>query len=316
MKRFLLLKSKIKSEFFIKTEDDFKRMEEIKTKCSQMSNAWHGKRAKSIPVIPEKPVWSEFEQIGDVKDLQETDRFIPIAYDMNSADVFSIDLSKTFSWLISGRARTGKTNALKAIMRSASGKRGKVVVIEHGSSELKSLSTAVGATYIDNQADQAQFFSDLVEPFKERNIFKRTLLENGKDEQEIYNEMQSKEPYYIIISDIVPFVQSIQKPDPGVLQIGKFVENIAEKGKLHNVYFFVGINPETVGPVMGLKLYDHLISYHTGLHLGGMVSNVRYFDFSNFLYTEQSKTQKVGIGMLPTGDDEVTEKIVIPLVRG
>lgn len=300
----------------IEAEDDFKRIENIKCVCEKMKDIWEGKCAIQIPVIPEKPIWSEFETLTSVKEMQEGNRYLPIGYDMSSASVYGIDLSKTYSYLVSGKAKTGKTNLLKAIIRSASAKNGNLVVIEHGSADLKSTAMAVGAEYIDNQRAQADFFGKLVEPFGIRNKKKRVLLEEGKDDAEIYESMQKETPYFIVVADIVPFIQSIQKREEGITSIGAFVENVAEKGKLHNVFFFVGINPDTIGALYGNKICEGLIGYHTGVHLGGMVNNLRYFDFGNVSYTEQSKGQKIGIGMIPAGNEDDVSKIVIPLVRG
>lgn len=300
----------------LEADDDFNRNESIKDSCTAMAKGWNGHHARNIPVIPEKPVWSEFEQLECVKELQESPYYLPIGYDMGSADIYGIDLRKTYSYLISGRARTGKTNLMKAVIRSAASKRGHLIVIEHGSADLKVISHAAGAEYIDTQAAQADFFGRIMDPFIQRNTKKHTLLELGKDEAEIFEEMKEEKPYFIIVSDIVKFVQSVVKPEEGITKIQGFVENIAEKGKLHNVFFFIGINPDTVSSVLGLKLYEDFVGYHTGIHLGGSANNIRYMDFSNVSFVEQSKAQKAGIGMIPLGNEDDTAKVVIPHVRG
>lgn len=300
----------------LEAEDDFKRMESIRTICEQMRLSWRGRCARMIPVIPEKPVWTEFEQLGDVQEMQESNQYLPIGYDMSTAGIYGVDLSRTFAYLISGKSHTGKTNLLKVIIRSASKKQANLVVIEHGGTELKPLARLTGAEYIDNQKAQADFFASLVEPFKHRNGKKREMIEHGKEELEIYAAMQEEKPYFIIIDDIAGFVRSIQKPEVGILNIREFVENIAEKGRLHNVFFFIGINPDEMGDGVGTRIYNAFVSYHTGIHLGGAATNIRYFDFSNVTYIEQNKTQKVGIGMIPMGNGDMTVKVVIPLVRG
>ncbi|MDE6642428.1 MAG: type VII secretion protein EssC [Acetatifactor sp.] len=300
----------------LEAEDDFRRMEAVREVCAKMSASWKGNCAKAIPVIPEKPVWAEFEQLAEVRRLQADNRYLPVGYDMGSADIYSVDLSRTFVYLISGRARTGKTNLLKAIIRSGAAKEAELVVIEHDSADLKATAETVGAAYIDSRKAQAEFFSGLVEPFKQRNRKKRELLEQGKDEAEVYEAMQEERPYFIVVSDIAAFVRSVYEKEEGVLNIRGFVENIAEKGKLHNVFFFFGINPDAVEGALGTRSYNAFTGYHTGIHLGGAVTNIRYLDFSNVLYLEQSKTQKAGIGMIPVGNEEAAEKVVIPLVRG
>ena len=42
----------------------------------------------------------------------------------------------------------------------------------------------------------------------------------------------------------------------------------------------------------------------------------RIMDFNYVHYTEQTKSQKPGIGMLPANDGEDVRKIVVPLVKG
>lgn len=300
----------------IPAEDDFKRSDEIRTLCGQMRDTWQGRIAKSVPVIPRKPVWAEFEQLEDVRRMCAETNSLPIGYDMGSADIFGIDLSRTYSFLVSGRGGTGKTNLLKALIRSAARKRGNLIVIEYHTTDLKQTALAAGAEYIDSQQGQAEFFRSLVEPFKERNLKKHRLIEEGKDDAEIYEEMRTEKPYFIIVADMLSFVQAEVKPEEGVLDTKRFVENITERGKLHNVFFFIGLNPDTTGAINGLPIYNNLTGYRTGIHLGGNVQNIRYFDFTGIPYTEQGKTQKIGIGMIPAGNGEEARKVVLPLVKG
>ena len=299
----------------MEAEDDYSRMEKVDHACGLMRESWDGHLARKIPVIPERPVWSEYEQLDEVQDMWKRGTHLPIGYDMASADVYGIDLVRTYSYLVSGRARTGKTNLLKAILRSAASMDGKAVVIEHGAEDLRAVALAAGAEYIAGQEAQAEFFSSLVEPFRQRNALKRRLMGEGKDEAEIFTAMQEEIPYFIIVSDILPFVLSIVEPEEQVLKIKAFVENIAEKGKSHRIYFFLGINPDTVHVVQNTKIFESLTGYHAGIHLGGNMKNVRYLDFSNIPYLEQEKTQKAGIGMIPASNEEEVEKVVIPFVK-
>ena len=299
----------------VEAEDDYQRMEKISQECLKMREAWHGKRARQIPVIPEKPVWSEFEASDDVAAMYEDDRHLPIGYDMDSAAVYGIDLSKIYCYTISGRKRTGKTNTMKGLIRSAARKGGKVVVIEYGSDELKSTATKTEATYIDTQKAQGEFFRDLIEPIKARNVIKKAFIEEGNEEG-IYDALKKEERICIFIADVESFIQAVHKPEEGALNIRPFLENITEKGKQLNVYFFLGLNPDTCASIIGLRSFENMTGYRTGMHFGGNVSNLRYMDFGYLSYTEQSKTLKNGIGMLPLGNEESVTKVVVPLVKG
>ncbi len=299
----------------LKADDDYQRMEKIAEECRRMREAWKGKRAKQIPVIPEKPIWSEFEALDDVVAMYEDDRHLPIGYDMESASVYGIDLSKIYCYAISGRKRTGKTNTMKALIRSAAKKGGKTIVLEFGSDELKATAAKTGATYIATQKEQGEFFRNLIDPVKARNVIKKALVEEGNEDQ-IYDALKGEEKIYIFINDIETFINGVHKPEEGALNIRPFLENITEKGKQLNIYFFVGINPDTVSSVIGLRSYENMTGYRTGMHLGGNVSGLRYMDFGYMSYTEQAKTVKAGIGMLPLGNEDAVTKVVIPLVKG
>lgn len=299
----------------LEAEDDYQRLGRIEEECRQMQKAWMGRRAKQIPVIPEKPVWSEFEELAETEELSADDRHLPLGYEKESASPYGIDLSRTYCYLISGRARTGKTNAMKALIRAAGKKGGRVVVIEHGSDELKATAAKTEAEYIDSQKLQADFFAGLIEPVKKRNGIKKALIEEGREE-EVYEAMQKEEKYYIFIADMNEFINSVYKPEEGVLNIRPFLENITEKGKMLNVFFFAGINPDTVSSIVGLRAYENMTGYRTGIHLGGAVSNLRYMDFGYLNYTEQAKTMKAGTALLPTGNDENVARVVVPLVKG
>ena len=301
----------------LQAEDDFTRGEKIKEELALLSQHWTGRKARAVPVIPEKPVWSEFEKLDEVQALASDPYYLPIGYDSSSADVYSINLSKTYTYLVSGKARTGKTTVLKALIRSCVAKNGKVVVFETDGQELKLTAEKTGARYISTAEEQAKFFVELVEPFKKRNKLKRELLESGKDEGEIFDAMQSEEPYFLIVADMTAFVTSIYK-DLGVQvpRVSPFVENIAEKGKLHNVFFFIGINPDNVGAVLGKKVYDCMVGFRTGIHLGGNVSSLRYFDYSHLPFTMQSKPTKPGVGLLPAGNEDSVVQVVLPNVKG
>ena len=95
-----------------------------------------------------------------------------------------------------------------------------------------------------------------------------------------------------------------------------FVENLLDKGSLHNVFWMACYNQDDVSKVAGIKMYEYFLRYKKGIHFGGNVAGQRIMNFDYVPFTEQSKSMKPGIGMLPTNDDEDVRKVVIPLVKG
>lgn len=296
-------------------DDDYQRLEKIAEVCEQMAHMWQGHRAKEIPFIPEKPMWEEFSELESVKQMLVNKRLLPLGYNSTSADAYGIDLANMFIYLISGKSRTGKTNAQKVIIDSASRLGGEICVIEHGTYDLKGTAGRTGATYINSKQEQAEFFNSRLELIKSRNRKKQVLVEEGKDEAEIFEVMREEKPIFIVISDLVEFIQSMNRSEAGILDIRAFIKNVFEKGNMINIYFFIGLNQDTISSVLGNEIYTAATAYHVGIHFGGMADGLRYMDYSNFSYNEKNRVKKAGIGMLPIANNEETKEVVIPLLK-
>lgn len=294
--------------------DDFKRLEMIEQLGQKMQNIWTGKCAKPIPEIPEKPVWQEFAQLEDVAKLAGDDRHMPIGYNFTNAAVYGIDLSRTYCYLITGKARSGKTNLLKAIINSAFLKGGEIVLFDFNG-ELSYLSEKEGITYITNKQQLFLFFKDLLPKFVERNKKKRANIQANMSDEEIYLDMREFPAKYLFLPDLGSFIQNVKNPE-NFGDAKSFIENLLDKGSMHNVYWFAALQPEDVSKLGGTKIYDLFIRYKTGMHFGGNVSGQRIFNFDYVPYTEQTKSLKAGIGCVPYQEEESVQKVVIPLVKG
>lgn len=295
-------------------EDDFKRMEQIEQLADLMREKWIGRKARSIPEIPENPVWADFAELEEVQKLLEDDRHLPIGYNMKNAAPYGIDLSRTYCYLIAGKSRSGKTNLLK-IMLQAALLRGSDVIMIDFSGEFSNISERESLSVIDTDIKMFQFFSELLPEFKTRNLHKKEDIQRGMSDEEIYMDMRSYKAKFILIANLTDFVMHIMHPvDTG--DIKAFVENILDKGSLHNVFWAACYNHEDVSKVAGIKIYDYFLKYKTGIHFGGNVAAQRIMNFDYVPYTEQAKSQKPGIGMLPANDDEDVHKVVVPLMKG
>lgn len=297
-------------------EDDYKRMEAIKAACGRMNRCWQGKRAKPIPEIPVKPVWSEFAALEDTVNAAKDDRTLPVGYNMETAAVYGIDLSKIYCFLVSGKARTGKTNLMKVMIRSAALRGEKIWVIESGAEELRQTAEEAGAEYLDSDQKVYHFFESIIPSFKARNQLKRQCVSEEMEEDAIYERMQEHEKYHIFIADLVSFVNNIYNPQPGVASMHGFVENITDKGALHNVFFYACFNQDNIKEVAGRRIYENFIRMKNGIHLGGKADEQRIFDFNSLPFMERSKAMKVGNGMIPSEEGEKPCRVVIPLSRG
>ncbi len=301
----------------MKAEDDYQRAERIKEQCNTWNQAWKGKTARKVPEIPERPLLSNLLELEEYQQaIREKDK-LPIGYNMEDASCYSIPLQQTYCYLISGRPRTGKTNVLKLILYAAYARKGKICIVDDSNLQLRKISDEIGATYVTTDQEIFDYWKNMTTIFVERNKAKHQYTEDGLEDEAIYQKMSKTEPIFIIIADMEAYMKSIYTPEKGVGNMSGFMENILDKGSLHNIYIFGCVNPEEAAALSGYRAYTIFANYKKGLHLGGNVAGQRTFNFSNIPYMEQSKTMKPGIALTPSEEDEsVASKVVLPLARG
>ena len=208
-------------------------------------------------------------------------------------------------------------NAMKVILRATHTRGAEICVIDNSSHRLNKVSKEVNARYIDTDQDLFNYFSELMGIFVERNNKKYSYVEDGFDDQEIYEKMKEFPPIFIFISDLMTFLDMVYNPDKSVGNMSGFFENICEKGSLHNIYLISCYNIDDYSKLTDYKAFYQLTSYKKGLHCGGNLANQRMYNFSNISYQEQGKTLKPGIAYTPSSeDDSIGLKVVLPLVRG
>lgn len=297
-------------------EDDYSRLEKMCAKFSQMREDYNGECARKIPMIPAEPSLTDIRSDPDYNTAIASKELIPFAFNMADASLHCVDLSDTYCYCISGKQRTGKTNVLKIIFDSLMQKTGKIAVFEKRTQEFMQFSANDKVEYINTDRKLYDYFSSLIPVFKERNAIKHKLQAEGLNDKEIFNKICNDDAFYILINDMTSFMKSVYNPESEDIKMNGFVENIIEKGSLHNIYFFACIDVENIYEISGYKAYLDFIKYKRGVHLGGYVSQQQIFAFQNIPFNETSRSYKKGIGLTPSSEDETQgEKIVIPVVR-
>ncbi len=296
----------------LKAENDYERMELIRAKCEEMKRAWTGKRAKPVPEIPKKPVWSQFHILEDYQKMLLTPDFLPVGYDMANAQIYGIPLRQTYCYTAYGTARSGKTNFLKVCLQAALEKEGKVCVIDNEAHDLQSYASS-GLDYVEDEKGLYDYFTELLPVFKERNQKKHEMQGRDCEEEEIFDEMSKFIPYFIFIADIKELALLINGSQ---YDMRGFFKNILEKGSLHHIYFFSAISLKDHSDIMGDELYETFTGYKTGIHFGGNMADNRVLNFEHIPYNEQTKPLPPGVGCLPdSGAGTDTERVVLPMAR-
>ncbi len=275
---------------------------------------WNGKAAKRIPSIPDKPSLNEFIFSEDVSNIIKEARFLPIGYNERNAGIYSIDLAKNYCYIVGGGSRSGKTNLLKVVVKVGCLTQAKITVIDYGA-KYRTMSNKDEIEYINSDNELYQFMVGLKDDFMERNKRKQEYLEMGATDEEIFDRMsEAFERRLIIITSVKDFVKHVTNPD-NTPQFKPFVENILDKGYMHNVFWFGSLNYDDINLIGGNNIYEAFVKHGKGIHFGGNTISQRVFDFSSISYKEQTQILKLGVGMIPPIDNKSVEKVVIPLAR-
>lgn len=301
----------------LEADDDYQRMEKISEICAEMNKAWTGRKAQPIPEIPEKPTWETFCELDDVKRAQETDYLLPVGYNAANAEVYSVDLSSVYCWLITGAAKTGKKNFMKIMIESARMKNGQICVID-GTNVMGKYAGKEDISYVGNEEELFEYlFSTLTPEFVRRNKMKQQLLADGGEEEDLFAYTRKEKPIFLFIADLSWFMNTIYDAKNNIKNGKGFMETLTQKGSYHNIYFIGLMNLEDKNLMKIYQAFNNFVSYKTGIHFGGNVAQNGLMNFDYMPFKEQTKTEKPGIGILPDMNTETyAQKIVVPLAKG
>lgn len=300
----------------LKAGDDYQRIEFIAEECQKMSTSWTGKRAKPIPQIPEKPIWSVFRAHEEVQKQINDVSLLPVGYNLATAAITGINLKQTYCYMISGKKGTGKTNLLRIMMRAAAEKKGKVAVIEFNNTELSHEAEALGAEYIQNETEYLCLVEELIPQFQERNAVRQGYKKKAMEDEEIFDSISEQFPaYFIFIADLVDYTEVLHRNEHAY-NIDGAMTNFQEKGAMLNIYFFAAFNPDKTGNAVGESIFESFVYYKTGIHLGGFAEALTLMEFPGLGYKELSSGDKPGCGLMPVENNTQTAHIITPFAKG
>ncbi len=306
----------------LKAEDDYKRGEAIKEICGTLNAAWQGRPARQIPEIPSKPTWKEFSALDEVHAMWKASDFVPLGYNQKNASVYGVDLRDTYCYMISGKARTGKTNALRVLLASACNMPGDVVLIDFNG-EFTGMVKDTKVQHITTDKGLYDFLMGFQDGFIERNKYKWECIGSGDTDDELYDRMAKYRKMYLLVADLEDFVNHAEHPrgeteeeTETLSEITGFIATVLDKGAKHNIYWFACVNQDNIGILAGRAVYEAFAKQCRGIHFGGNVAAQRLFEFEYIKYNDQTKTLKPGIGLLPSQDENpgITQ-VVVPLYR-
>lgn len=296
----------------LEASDDYQRLERISDVCEAMAAAWEGSGAKKIPEIPEKPVWSQFHMLEDYKSLLQRRDSLPVGYRKADAMVYALELRELYCYLITGMPRSGKKNFLKVVLQAALEKEAEVCIIDGPGRYLQSYKDTGVKAYAGEEEEIFRYFGELLPEFVRRNKIKNELVAQDAEESEIFERLSKETPIFIFISEFAWFVDMVYRSE---FDMRGFLENIVEKGRLHNIYFIAGMKLEDGLDISHQELYQLFVGYKTGIHFGGNVAENRIFNYDSIPYQLQGEILKPGIGYTAGIMSTDVAQVVVPLAR-
>lgn len=296
--------------------DMYERGRQIEEQCRIMHAGWTGRCARPVPIIPAKPKWNDLLQREEMPALLAGNRYLPIGYEYATAGIYSLDLRHTFCYVVSGRARSGKTNTLKLLMRAAYAKKMRLSVLEPKGVDLQGECEQLGADRFSTLEELVNFIWELGRTFQERNAVKMSMVADGVEEDAQFERMSREQPWLVVISDLTAFVNLATSDEATRMNVGKSMTNLFNVGFLHNIYFAAAFNQDERGQVMGKDLYEAFVKDRDGIHLGGNAANQQLFEFAGMPFSQQSQPEKPGVGLVPPRDGEPYRKVILPLAKG
>lgn len=300
-----------------KTVNDYKRAEIIEQQCTAMTVAWKGQRAAPVPVIPDKPVWEQFQALEQYKSLVRTGQALPVAYYQKTASLYSVDLANTFCYLVLGGNRTGKSVFLRNLMCAARDAGGNINLIDMGKAEHRS-AELTGAVHITQSDQLAELIREMILLTNERGARRKEFRRQGLDDEEIFQHISAEyPPVYYFIADLKVFLDIVYTNLEGIGKLNQWVENIFAKGQLLNVYFFALSGLSQLPEMTDKPAYMHFIKAKSGVLMGGELNKQNIFSYQNIRYNDQGKRLKAGMGYAASQDgDQTVDLIVVPNNKG
>lgn len=293
-------------------ENDYTRSEKIGEYCAEMTEAWKGKKASPIPSIPAKPVWKSFSETDEYKRLIQEGNRLPVAYFQENASLYCVELSKIFCYLITGGDRSGKSVFLRNVACSVRDIGGKLYLVDRENGKEAGTAQCSGAEYFAASADLLQLVRELLIATNERAVYRKQLMLQGLEDEELYAEMSRKySPIVVLFADLNDFMNRIYTDLEGIGKLNQRMENIFAKGQRLNVFFFGVAGVDDLLMMSDKSAYHSFTHDHQGILLAGELSSQTVFSYQNVPYAEQTKRLKIGYGYATNQEDEQRVDLVV-----
>lgn len=296
-------------------ENSPERNDLIKASVARMNEAWHGKRARTVPYIPEKPVRAEFTSLVEYQEALKNPRLIPIGYDFKFADIYSFDLVKSYVYLITGTKNSGKSNLMENLMLTCIDRGEDVKIIELGENRFAHIAQKQGLNRYTDGEGVLSVFTDIQREMVRRAPIKKKHIEERSSDEVLFDAAMENRRINLFIGNMQMLVHELHDANSPAFNAQALFDTLCERGKGYNIFVYGEMNDRDQDELMGYACIDSIRNELSGIRFGGKFNDQKIFSFENVRYQEQERSMKTGIGVIPCDDNEARLiRVVVPLV--
>ncbi len=298
--------------------DDYSRGKEAEKEFAAIADAWTGAAAVPIPEIPVNPGFSEFAALPDVQEAFRDAVGLPLGYSETTARAFLLPLDGAYCMTVVGQAEHARRNVLNVLTQSAlSCPSADVVRICADGAETEPRNGETRLKTVRGEEELLEFFRDLTPEFVKRNKYKKELLQNGVQEDELFEKMRRFRPLFVFVDDLDAFFSAAYGNGGKEKKMNGFLENILSKGVYHNVYFFGGLNAEDAARLNIYPAFKSFTAEKRGILADLAPAAQKTLDFGGVPFSESGKAPRRGT-VYVTGTENganTLERVVLPNLK-
>ena len=270
--------------------------------------------AAPIPEIPQDATLLLLKENAEYKAAQSRAELIPIGYDKQTAGVYSIDLRGKYCYLVAGQSFSRREHPLKLIMDSCASKPDSRIAVFASDGRYSDILQPLGerASLIRGEEELFEYFRLLTPVFTERNKKKQAMISEGTSDEAIFEEMKAFDPVFFFIDDMPAFLNAVYHKNESVGKMSGFVENIFEKGKNHNIFFFAFMNVQDYSSCQSRKAFDSFFRDRRGMLIDTPPGNQRIFSFNREFFPGRGAAVERNVAIVQS-DDDIGEALNIVL---
>lgn len=294
------------------TMTDVERAKQISASAQKQASLWTGKRPPRIPRIPEEPDFERFITEDGFAEAQKSPYDLPIGYDLTKGTLATINTENSYSWLVTGPKKSGRTNFLKLMAKLYAARGADVFII--GDASWVRLAKELNAKLYTTQDEIVAFTQEFVKNYPgQRKPLRDEALKQGKAAAR--KLALTFKPAVVLIDNVDRFNKDFAGSQ--YVQAQQFLQNVyaqmSRQADHYNVALFMSLCSSERMYASSEPLKS-LIQQGRGIALGGKLADYDPWNIGSSLpMAARSKALPLGHGYVTNNGTHT--RLVVPLAE-